>query len=67
MILRRKYAYYDLDAPLADADYDRLLLKLQQVATGGLNLIQDDSPTRVIGGAYRKNSPVPHRFPCVLY
>jgi DNA ligase (NAD+) len=65
LLRRLNHAYYDLDAPLAeDADYDRLLLKLQQVGDRWPELIQDDSPTRVIGGSVsEKFASVPHRFP----
>ena len=65
LLRRLNHAYYDLDAPLAeDADYDRLLSKLQKVGDRWPELIRDDSPTRVIGGSVsEKFASVPHRFP----
>ncbi|NLA95392.1 MAG: NAD-dependent DNA ligase LigA [Clostridiaceae bacterium] len=59
------HAYYDLDSPLAeDADYDRLLRRLETLEKKWPGLSGDDSPAkRVGGGISEKFTPVPHRFP----
>ena len=59
------HAYYDLDSPLAlDADYDRLLRRLELLEAKWPALAGDDSPARHVGGSLsEKFTPVPHPFP----
>lgn len=46
------YEYFVLDAPsLPDAEYDRLLVALQQLEQANPHLITPDSPTQRVGGA----------------
>jgi DNA ligase (NAD+) len=46
------YKYYALDAPtIPDAEYDRLMRKLQALETEHPELITDDSPTQRVGTA----------------
>ena len=57
--------YYNRDAPeIADADYDRLFRRLQELEARHPELAADDSPTRRVGapvaGAF---APVPHERP----
>ncbi len=59
------HAYYDLDSPQAeDADYDRLLRRLEDLEAAWPGLVGVDSAAqRVGGGLSEKFAPVPHRFP----
>ncbi|HOG17722.1 MAG TPA: NAD-dependent DNA ligase LigA [Syntrophales bacterium] len=57
--------YYQLDDPeISDAEYDRLLLELQQLETSFPDLVTPDSPTRRVGALpLEKFQPVRHLSP----
>ena len=59
------HAYYDLDSPLAeDADYDRLLRRLEELEAIWPDLADRHSPARQVGGGLsEKFAAVPHRIP----
>ena len=56
------YAYYALDNPeLTDAEFDRLLIELQQLEAAYLELITEDSYTQRVGGYVSEQfEPVQH-------
>ncbi len=64
-IERHNHAYYVLDAPtLPDAEYDRLFGELQGLETEYPELLDDNSPTRRVGGAaLAAFAQVRHRVP----
>ena len=57
--------YHTLDDPeISDADYDTLVRELRQIETDHPDLVADDSPTGLIGGAISTAfAPVAHRVP----
>ncbi len=57
--------YHTLDDPeISDADYDALVLELRQLEADHPDLVSDDSPTGLVGGAISATfSPVTHRVP----
>ncbi len=57
--------YYQLDDPeISDAEYDRLLLELQELETAFPDLAAPDSPTRRVGATpLEKFQPVRHLSP----
>ena len=57
--------YHTLDDPeISDADYDTLVRELHQIETDHPDLVADDSPTGLIGGAISTAfAPVAHRVP----
>ncbi|MGI6157591.1 MAG: NAD-dependent DNA ligase LigA [Saccharofermentanales bacterium] len=59
------HAYYDLDRPLVeDAEYDRLLRRLEDLERRFPVLLSADSPTQRVGGTPSERlQPVPHRYP----
>lgn len=59
------HAYYDLDSPLADdADYDRLLKRLEKLEADWPDQADPYSPAGRVGGSLSdKFSPVPHPYP----
>ena len=59
------YRYYVLDDPvISDAEYDRLLSRLQALEAERPELISDDSPTQRVGAAPAEGfSTVAHQFP----
>lgn len=64
-IERHNYYYYVLDEPIVpDAEFDQLLLELQQLEQHYPELITPESPTQRVGGAPLKEfSQVVHRTP----
>ncbi len=59
------YRYYVLDAPaIADAEYDRLFRRLQELEAAHPQLLRPDSPTQRVGGRPLEGfSPVRHAVP----
>jgi len=57
--------YHTLDDPeISDADYDALVRELRQLEADHPDLVTDDSPTALVGGAISTTfSPVTHRVP----
>jgi DNA ligase (NAD+) len=57
--------YYTLDDPeISDADYDALVRELRRLEADHPDLVTDDSPTGLVGGAISATfSPVTHRVP----
>ena len=57
--------YHTLDDPeISDADYDALVRELRQLEADHPDLVTDDSPTGLVGGAISATfSPVTHRVP----
>ena len=66
-IRRHEYLYYVTDDPeISDAEYDRLMLRLQQLEDAHPELRTPDSPTQRVGGAPREGfQEVRHRVPMV--
>jgi DNA ligase (NAD+) len=66
-IRRHEYLYYVADDPeISDAEYDRLMLRLQQLEDAHPELRTPDSPTQRVGGAPREGfQQVRHRVPMV--
>jgi len=66
-IRRHEYLYYVADDPvISDAEYDRLMLRLQQLEDAHPELRTADSPTQRVGGAPREGfQEVRHRVPMV--
>ncbi|HUN59953.1 MAG TPA: NAD-dependent DNA ligase LigA, partial [Candidatus Binataceae bacterium] len=62
-INRHNYSYYVLDAPeLTDAEYDRLMRRLESLEAAHLELLSPDSPTQRVGAApSSKFATVVHR------
>ncbi len=57
-INRHNYHYHVLDAPLvSDAEYDRLLSRLQELEAAHPELVTADSPTRRVGAPPRDDLP----------
>jgi DNA ligase (NAD+) len=59
------YEYFVLDAPtLPDAEYDRLMVVLQQLEQANPHLITPDSPTQRVGGAPQSEfATIQHTLP----
>ncbi len=59
------YRYYVLNAPvISDAEYDRLMLKLQQLEAAHPELITPDSPTQRVGALPLKEfAEIKHQVP----
>ena len=57
--------YHTLDDPeISDADYDALVRELRQLEADHPDLVSDDSPSGLVGGAISATfSPVTHRVP----
>jgi DNA ligase (NAD+) len=57
--------YHTLDDPeISDAEYDALVRELRQLESDHPDLVTDDSPTGLVGGAISATfSPVTHRVP----
>jgi DNA ligase (NAD+) len=52
---RHEHLYYVLDAPeIADAEYDRMMRRLQELEAAHPGLVSADSPTQRVGGAPRE-------------
>ena len=52
---RHEHLYYVLDAPeITDAEYDRMMRRLQELETAHPGLSSADSPTQRVGGAPRE-------------
>src|SRR5262245_18954659 len=52
---RHEHLYYVLDQPeISDAEYDRLMRRLQELETQRPDLVSPDSPTKRVGGAPRE-------------
>ncbi len=52
---RHEHLYYVLDRPeISDAEYDRLMRRLQEIESEHPDLITPDSPTQRVGGAPRE-------------
>jgi DNA ligase (NAD+) len=66
-IRRHEYLYYVADDPeISDAEYDRLMMRLQQLEDAHPELRTPDSPTQRVGGAPREGfQQVRHRVPMV--
>ena len=66
-IRRHEYLYYVADDPeISDAEYDRLMVRLQQLEDAHPELRTPDSPTQRVGGAPREGfQKVRHRIPMV--
>ncbi len=64
-IARHDRLYYVLDTPeIADAQYDTLFRRLQELEEAHPALVTPDSPTQRVGGAPREDfTPVPHAQP----
>ena len=64
-ILRHNYLYYVLDKPeIPDAEYDRLMRRLEQIEAAHPELITPDSPTQRVGAKPAEEfAPVVHRIP----
>ncbi len=64
-IEHHNYLYYVLDAPeIPDAEYDRLLRRLQEIEARFPDLVTPDSPTQRVGAAPRTEfGEVRHRVP----
>lgn len=64
-LLRHSYLYYVLDSPqVADAEYDRMMRRLQEIEAQYPKLVTPDSPTQRVGAAPAEEfKPVPHRLP----
>ena len=64
-IERHNVLYYVEDAPeISDAEYDRLLIELQELEASHPELLTPDSPTQRVGGAPVAAFPqVPHSIP----
>jgi DNA ligase (NAD+) len=64
-ILEHSRAYYELDAPIIpDAEFDELLLRLQQLEAANPDLVTTDSPTQRVGGVVSSLfAPVTHQVP----
>jgi DNA ligase (NAD+) len=64
-IEQHNHRYYVLDEPaIADAEYDRLFRKLQELEAAHPELITPDSPTQRVGAApLAEFLPAPHRQP----
>jgi DNA ligase (NAD+) len=62
---QHNYNYYVLDnSTISDYDFDMLLEELQQLEKDFPELIEDDSPTKRVGGAVTKNfETVKHQYP----
>jgi DNA ligase (NAD+) len=60
-----EYRYYVLDEPeISDAEFDRLMRRLQELEAAHPELITPDSPTQRVGGAPREGfETVRHRRP----
>ena len=60
-----EYLYYVLDQPeISDADYDRMMRRLQELEAQHPDLITPDSPTQRVGGKPREGFvKVPHSSP----
>jgi len=60
-----EHLYYVLDAPcIADAEYDRMFRRLQELEAAHPELQTADSPTRRVGGAVRKGfTALQHQAP----
>jgi len=59
------YLYYVLDKPeISDAEYDRMLRRLQEIEEKYPELVTPDSPTQRVGAAPAEEfEPVAHRLP----
>lgn len=54
-ICHHDHLYYDQDAPeISDAEYDRLMWRLQELEKEHPELVTPDSPTQRVGGAVQK-------------
>src|SRR3972149_1183043 len=64
-IRHHEYCYYVLDAPkTSDAEFDRLMEKLQKPEAAHPELVTPDSPTQRVGGQPREGFvKVRHRRP----
>lgn len=64
-IEHHNYCYYVLDAPeISDAEYDALFRQLDALEAQHPELIDDNSPTRRVGGAVAQRfEPVTHQLP----
>lgn len=64
-IEHHNYCYYVLDAPeISDAEYDALFRQLDALEAQHPELIDDNSPTRRVGGAVAQRfKPVTHQLP----
>src|SRR3990172_5974664 len=64
-IRHHEYCYYVLDAPkTSDAEFDRLMEKLQKLEAAHPELVTPDSPTQRVGGQPREGFvKVRHRRP----
>lgn len=62
---QHNYNYYVLDSStISDYDFDMLLEELQKLEKDFPDLIEDDSPTKRVGGAVTKNfETVKHQYP----
>ena len=62
---RHEYLYYVLDQPaISDAEYDRLMLRLQEIEQAHPELLTPDSPTQRVGGQPREGFvKAPHTAP----
>ena len=69
MILRAQIAhhnelYHGQDSPeISDAAFDELLRKLKEIEAKYPELIEDSSPTQIIGSGFTTFDPVTHRVP----
>ena len=69
MILRAQIAhhnelYHGQDSPeISDAAFDELLRKLKEIETKYPELIEESSPTQIIGSGFTTFDPVTHRVP----
>ena len=64
-IAEHNRAYYELDAPtISDADFDRLLRRLQDLEAANPELVTPESPTQKVAGvATSLFAPVQHQVP----
>jgi len=64
-LLRHSYLYYVIDSPeIPDAEYDRMMRRLEEIEGQYPGLITPDSPTQRVGAAPAEEfEAVPHRMP----
>ena len=63
---RHNRLYYDEDQPeISDEDYDALMRRLRDLEAAWPDLVDDASPSRIVGGTTRPTlAAVVHRCPC---